>query len=66
MGVVFVCDEKNSLGGGLRGPAAIHLVNWFVRMNIDLYPSRMIQLQLVNTSPIGTLVPWRGENVSLR
>lgn len=68
MWVIFICDEEHSFGGGFRSTVRHRYEikeQGFVAKGIP-HPSRMIQLQLVKTSPIGTLAPSRGGNVSLR
>jgi len=52
MRVVFICDQKNAFDGGLGGSG--DALRYDTIQAVFPYPCRNTQLQLLNTSPIGT------------
>ena len=63
--IIFICYQEHALGGGFRCSKQT-LLFWATGMVRHSYPSRMTQLQLVNTSPAAILLLSIGENVSLK
>lgn len=64
--IILVCNEEDAFGGGFRRAVMRERCqSAVVPTKSQQYPSRIIQLQLVKTSPIGTRLPSIGGNVSL-